>query len=277
MGTNVQHTEQLKPVPSITVRKMNFDFDAEIPKDYLNGRIYKSHFFDALNLLFPEGERFFMRAVRDCLNKMDDDELKQQARGFFGQETQHAIEHEKFFDVLDNHGYRFRKFIAGIDKEMRRATKTLPLGYRISLTAGAEHFTAVLGAIALKDEDVANSHPVMRDLIHWHAIEEIEHKAVAFDVMKKSYPSNWLRLAGYFSVMFFILAVTIPLSFSFMRQDGYSYRFIFKSFRSELTRTKKLHPTIWRELRQYLKKDFHPNHNDESELVIDPKLRLGIA
>ena len=82
----------------------------------MNGSLAKSHLFDGLNLLFPEGERFFMRAVRDGLNKIDSPDLKQQARGFFGQETQHAIEHEKFFDVLEQNGYTFRKKLNKIDK-----------------------------------------------------------------------------------------------------------------------------------------------------------------
>ncbi|MFT6154310.1 MAG: putative metal-dependent hydrolase [Bermanella sp.] len=53
----------------------------------MNGSLAKSHLFDGLNLLFPEVERFFMRAVRDGLNKIDNPDLKQQARGWGSRNT----------------------------------------------------------------------------------------------------------------------------------------------------------------------------------------------
>jgi predicted metal-dependent hydrolase len=58
-----------------------------VPKDYMNGSLAKSHLFDGLNLLFPEVERFFMRAVRDGLNKIDNPDLKQKARGWGSRNT----------------------------------------------------------------------------------------------------------------------------------------------------------------------------------------------
>jgi predicted metal-dependent hydrolase len=255
---------------------MNFDF-SNVPKDYLNGSLAKSHLFDGLNLLFPEGERFFMRAVRDGLNKIDNHDLKQQARGFFGQETQHAIEHEKFFDVLEQNGYKFRDNLNKLDRFILTMRDILPAGLRLSITAGAEHLTAVLGAMTLNDEDIEKSHPAMRDLIQWHAIEEIEHKAIAFDVYQASNGNYILRITGYIIAMLFIRLTSSSMVKHFLLQDGYSK----KEARQLLKETQKKmlakHKKFGKNLMAYFKPSFHPNNIDESGLVGKAMSRLGIV
>lgn len=269
-------SEKLNGDSTIPVRKMGFDFST-VPKDYMNGDLGKSHLFDGLNLLFPEGERFFMRAVRDGLNKIDNPELKQQARGFFGQETQHAIEHEKFFDILEKNGYKFRKSVKKVDNFILKMRDVLPAGLRLSLTAGAEHLTAVLGAMTLQDEDIEKSHPAMRDLIQWHAVEEIEHKAVAFDVYQESNGSYPLRILGYVGAMAFIQIASNKLTKNLLLQDGYTK----KEAQVIIEQSKKdmfgNHKELSKQLKAYLKPDFHPNSIDERHLVKDAMTRLGIA
>jgi predicted metal-dependent hydrolase len=261
---------------TIPVRKMNFDF-TDVPKNYMNGSLAKSHLFDGLNLLFPEGERFFMRAVRDGLNKIDNPDLKQQARGFFGQETQHAIEHEKFFDVLEQNGYTFRNKLNKIDKFILKMRDILPAGLRLSLTAGAEHLTAVLGAATLNDEDIEKSHPAMRDLIQWHAIEEIEHKAVAFDVYQESNGNYLLRILGYVGAMAFIHIASHSLVKDFLIQDGYSKKEAKKLIKQTHKEMLSNHKNLGKDLRAYFKPGFHPNDFDESTLLERAMNRLGIA
>lgn len=261
---------------TIPVRKMNFDF-TDVPKNYMNGSLAKSHLFDGLNLLFPEGERFFMRAVRDGLNKIDNPDLKQQARGFFGQETQHAIEHEKFFDVLEQNGYTFRRKLNKIDKFILKMRDVLPAGFRLSLTAGAEHLTAILGAATLNDEDIEKSHPAMRDLIQWHAIEEIEHKAVAFDVYQESNGNYLLRILGYIGAIVFIHSVSNSLVEDFLIQDGYSKKEAKRLIKQTHKEMLANHKDLGQALRAYFKPSFHPNNFDESVLLEKAMSRLGIA
>jgi len=261
---------------TIPVRKMGFDF-SDVPKDYMNGSLAESHFFDGLNLLFPEGERFFMRAVRNGLNKIEDENLKQQARGFFGQETQHAIEHEKFFDVLEKNDYEFRPKLEKMNKFIIKMRDILPHSLSLSITAGAEHLTAVLGATALDDEGVENSHPAMRDLIQWHAIEEIEHKAIAFDVYKASGGSYPMRVFGYLNALLFIHVTSTYFVKDFLRQDGYSKREAKRLLKASQNNMLRKHPSLRQSLMSYFKPSFHPNDIDESGLVVKAMDRLGIA
>ena len=261
---------------TIPVRKMGFDF-SDVPKDYMNGSLAESHFFDGLNLLFPEGERFFMRAVRNGLNKIKDENLKQQARGFFGQETQHAIEHEKFFDVLEKNDYEFRPKLEKMNKFIIKMRDILPHSLSLSITAGAEHLTAVLGATALDDEGIENSHPAMRDLIQWHAIEEIEHKAIAFDVYKASGGSYPMRVFGYLNALLFIHVTSTYFVKDFLRQDGYSKREAKRLLKASQKNMLRKHPSLRQSLMSYFKPRFHPNDIDESGLVVKAMDRLGIA
>ncbi|MGK0405883.1 MAG: putative metal-dependent hydrolase [Oleispira sp.] len=261
---------------SIPVRKMSFDF-SNVPKDYLNGSLAKSHLFDGLNLLFPEGERFFMRAVRDGLHKIDNHDLKQQARGFFGQETQHAMEHEKFFDVLEKNGYIFRDKLNKLDRFILKMRDILPAGIRLSITAGAEHLTAVLGAMTLSDEDIEKSHPAMRDLIQWHAIEEIEHKAIAFDVYQASNGNYILRIIGYVIAMLFIHLTSSSMTKHFLLQDGYNKKEARTLLKEAQKKMLARHKSFGKNLMAYFKPRFHPNSIDESGLVGKAMSRLGIA
>jgi predicted metal-dependent hydrolase len=261
---------------SIPVRKMSFDF-SNVPKDYLNGSLAKSHLFDGLNLLFPEGERFFMRAVRDGLHKIDNHDLKQQARGFFGQETQHAMEHEKFFDVLEKNGYIFRDKLNKLDRFILKMRDILPAGIRLSITAGAEHLTAVLGAMTLSDEDIEKSHPAMRDLIQWHAIEEIEHKAIAFDVYQASNGNYILRITGYVIAMLFIHLTSSSMTKHFLLQDGYNKKEARTLLKEAQKKMLARHKSFGKNLMAYFKPRFHPNSIDESGLVGKAMSRLGIA
>lgn len=261
---------------TIPVRKMGFDF-SDVPKDYMNGSLAESHFFDGLNLLFPEGERFFMRAVRNGLNKIEDENLKQQARGFFGQETQHAIEHEKFFEVLEKNGYVFRPKLEKMNNFILKMRDILPHSLSLSITAGAEHLTAVLGATALVDEGVENSHPAMRDLIQWHAIEEIEHKAIAFDVYKATGGSYPMRVFGYLNALLFIHVTSTYFVKDLLRQDGYSKKETKRLLKESQQNMLQQHPSLRQSLMAYFKPSFHPNDIDESGLVGDVMKRLGIA
>ena len=275
LATQVLETK-LSGDSTIPVRKMGFDF-SNVPKDYMNGSLAESHFFDGLNLLFPEGERFFMRAVRNGLNKIEDPDLAQQARGFFGQETQHAIEHEKFFDVLEQNGYEFRPKLEKMNKFIIKMRDILPHSLSLSLTAGAEHLTAVLGATALDDEGVENSHPAMRDLIQWHAIEEIEHKAIAFDVFKATGGSYPMRVFGYLNALLFIHITSTYFVKDLLRQDGYSKREAKKLLKASQQNMLSKHPTLRQSLTAYFKPSFHPNDIDESGLVGTAMQRLGIV
>src|SRR5690606_20119898 len=56
-------------------RNLKFDFGGDFPRHWLGGDALGSHVVNSLNLLFPEGERFFIRSVTHFLPRIKDPEL----------------------------------------------------------------------------------------------------------------------------------------------------------------------------------------------------------
>jgi predicted metal-dependent hydrolase len=256
----------------IPVRRPGFDFAAgEIPRHWLAGNAVATHFFNGLNLVFPDGERFFIDAVRAQLHRIEDPELRRQVKGFFGQEGRHAYEHERYFDTLEAQGYEIRRFLGLFRGFARFTTRWLPKPLGLAMTAGAEHYTATLGALALEDDFVERAHPMMRDLIVWHATEEIEHKAVAFDVLPATHPGRVLRSLGFLLATLSLLGWTLAGTRMLLSQDlaaGRVSRGELRAMRRSLReREQRGSARVRRRIRDYLRRDFHPNQVDDLALA----------
>ena len=167
--------------------KLDFDLEGDIPQYWFGGDPFKTRFFDAMSTIFPEGERFFISCVRDFRDQVTDPQLKHEIRDFIRQEGQHGIIHDQFNKRLK---------AQGIDVDMleRIETKLLfgimrkyvPKKHTLAVTAASEHMTAIMAHSFFERKEVLErSDPRMRAMYAWHAMEEIEHKAVAFDVMQK--------------------------------------------------------------------------------------------
>ena len=264
----------------IAVRRPDFPFDSAIPAHWLAANAVATHVFNGLNLVFPDGERFFIDAVRARMDRIEDPELRRQIRGFFGQEGRHAHEHERYFETLEAQGYEIESFLRRFRAFARWTTRWLPAPLRLSMTAGAEHYTATLGALALEDDFVEQAHPVMRDLIVWHATEEIEHKAVAYDVLQATHPSLLLRWTGFALATLSLVGWTVAGTRMLIRQDltaGRLTREELRAMRSALRERQQRGTSRLRQrLRDYLRRDFHPNQVDDLALARERLAALGL-
>jgi predicted metal-dependent hydrolase len=252
----------------IPIRRPHFDFDASIPNHWLGGNAPATHFFNGLNLVFPDGERFFIRAVRDALPRVADPALREQVSAFFGQEALHAREHERYFARLEAQGYEIARFLRRFHAFSRITTRWLPAPLRLAMTAGAEHWTAAFGAFALADPGIDEAHPTLRRLIIWHATEEIEHKAVAFDVLRAAWPSHALRVLGFAVATLALFAWSIAGTRMLVRQDLRAGRLDRATLRAQRRAlAERDGAEVGRRLaaaaRAYCRRDFHPNQVDD--------------
>jgi predicted metal-dependent hydrolase len=172
--------------PIVPRHNLDFGLDGDIPRFWFDNDPFKSRFFDAMSTLFPEGEKFFIACVRDFRDQITDPELKQQVADFTRQEGQHGMVHTRFNNRLQEQGIR-------VDQILERQ-KALMFGYfrkhcsaqfTLAQTAAAEHMTAIMAHGFFEDPQLQKADPRVRAMYAWHAVEEIEHKAVAFDVMQK--------------------------------------------------------------------------------------------
>lgn len=184
---------------------LDFGFD-EVPKYWFEGNAFKTRFFDAMSLLFPEGEKFFIECVRDYRDQVEDPELKQQIKDFTYQEGQHGMVHTRFNNRLKDQGIEVDRILDEQKSILRSYRQRAPKWFNLSLTVAAEHMTAIMAhSFMHRPEIFENADPRMRALYVWHGIEEIEHKGVAFDVLQKIAKANYFqRIVGllYESILF---------------------------------------------------------------------------
>lgn len=198
---------------------------ADVPKRWFAGSAAATHVANGVNLLFPAGERFFVRSVRHYLNQLEDPKLVAEVRGFFGQEGRHAQAHERFFETLREQGYDIDAILQPYEKlAYGKIEKSTSPALRLAVTVALEHFTAILAEDALAGGTLQAAHPVMRQLLEWHALEELEHKAVAFDVLKAVNPSYALRITGLALATASLAAFWIQATSKLLAQEGMTLR-----------------------------------------------------
>ena len=182
-----------------TVTPVKRDIQFELPQDriadwHAHGP-YVSHFFNTLSVFFPLGERFFIHTVRHFRDDITDPELAQQVAGFIAQEAMHGREHEEYNKKLATAGYDIEKMEGEISERLAFAKRNLPPRAQLAVTIALEHLTAILGHAVLSDQKAfEGSEPGFTRMWKWHAMEETEHKSVAFDVWQKVAPD---RLNSY--------------------------------------------------------------------------------
>jgi len=275
-------TDQNDSNTAIPIRRPSGSLSSDIPRHWVRGDAFATHFLDALSSTFPFGEAFFVRSVMHYRDRIDDPELLDRIQGFAGQEGQHSRVHDQHVEILIAQGYTAletrNRFVDRIARWHNRRTPKLSL----SMTAGLEHLTALLARQLLTDPELrtGNMHPEMARLWRWHALEEAEHKAVAFDVLMRVAPSHSRRV---------ILMVLNTLGLSMEILD----RMIYMLWKDGLLFEAKTWSGGWRFLfgeggflrglgadyRAWYHKDFHPNDIDDRPLIESnaPSIEAEIA
>jgi hypothetical protein len=179
----------------IVPRPLRLTLDGKTPRHWLGGDGVSTQLFNALSIVFPRGEKMFVEAVRAHKDLVTDPELKQAVRDFIGQEVNHSRAHVEFNDWLASLGLPIAELDREIEARMKLNEKLSPMR-RLAATCALEHFTAILAAALLEHPELlAEMHADVRPLWLWHAIEELEHKSVAFDVYRAANGTYRIRAA----------------------------------------------------------------------------------
>ena len=256
----------------VPVRRVALEptFD-DVPRYFAaNGDLISSHLTAALSAVFPDGEDFFVRSVRHYRDEIDDPVLREQVAGFIGQEITHGREHRAFNTHLDTVGYHTKIVERIVRRMIGFRERLMPPIANLAMTAALEHVTATLAEQLLSDEEVQASlgHEAVRDLFLWHALEESEHKAVAFDVYRAVGGGERLRIVTMRFVRYlFYVSTMFQVSVSLLR-DRRTYRpgALWASWRYARTQPFFSRET-WRQLKEYERRGFHPSDRPNEELV----------
>jgi uncharacterized protein len=241
-----------------------------VPKHWLAGNPVATAISNGINLLFPHGERFFVRSVHHYFEQITDPTLKAQVKAFFKQEGHHASAHDDFNAVLRTQGFEIDRFLVRYAKITRWIEDHVPAKLNLAGTAAAEHFTAILADSSFENGILDLLDPRMQKLLAWHAAEEIEHKAVAFDVLQQIDPSYWLRVAGLAHATILLSSFWAWSALSLLRQEKLGWRGVRKHL-AKMKSGPKDGPIVsrvfLRGIRQYVRRDFHPSDNANEHLA----------
>lgn len=177
----------------IPVRRMDFAFEG-LQRHWYQGNPWTTHFLNAMSAVFPDGERFFIDSVRNVQDRVQDPALQKEIRAFIGQEANHGKEHETFNRLLEERFGVPMSSTAGFVKRWLLGTaRRLPHMRQLAITIALEHFTAILANQLLESPEIAEQLDRPEgEMFLWHAVEETEHKAVAFDVYVAVYGRGFL-------------------------------------------------------------------------------------
>lgn len=270
-------TARLHPEAGITVRRMDFEF-RDVPRYWADNDPHFTHLLNALSATFPEGERFFVDSVRLFQDRINDPVLKQQVSAFIGQEAMHAREHGHYNDYAKQHGIDLGFIEAFARKRMAFIKGKFPAERQLAITCALEHFTAILAEQMLTEPDIYNGFDEsMRKLWLWHAVEESEHKAVAFDVYQKLVGDYPLRIRAMAITSFFFVMHTTWFQARLLKADGklYDVRMWLKGLDRMWGRKghfRKLIPSYL----QYYRRDFHPWQHDNRAVLEQWKQALNL-
>ena len=279
MTQTAQMSEQQPSARKVPTRRVALeDSFGTVPRHFAaDGDLVGSHFAAALSALFPDGEDYFVRSVRHYRDQITDPALKRQVAGFIGQEAMHGREHRAFNERLDQLGFRTRLFERMTRKALEFRSRVAPPIANLALTAALEHFTATMAELVLTSEETREQfgHESVRDLFVWHALEESEHKAVAFDVYRAVGGSERLRVTTMKFIRFgFVIGVTVEMLIT-LALDPATYRpgKLWQSWRT-FKRSPIMQKEVWQRLKEYERAGFHPDDRDTNDLVAEWSERL---
>jgi predicted metal-dependent hydrolase len=262
----------------VKTRRIRFRFaDSEpLTKHFVANDIAMSHLLAVLSASFPPGEEAFIRAVRRYADQIADPALAQQVKGFIGQEMTHGREHRNLNDTLAAMGYP-TKLIEQVVDLVSLVERLIPAIFPLAVTAAAEHGTATLAEQLLGKPAVqalATDQETLH-LINWHAVEELEHKAVAFDVFRAVGGGEPVRIAaGIFAVAMGV-ALGLAGTVLSMLSDPYTRRHPLRAAHSLVALPRRpIFRGVPRRIACYLRPGFHPSDMETDDLLAAWQERL---
>lgn len=258
-------------------RHVRFDYTDIDRADFHSGNMVISAYWVGLSATFPLGEAEFIKSVNLFEDQISDPKLKAEVKDFAAQEAHHSLQHKLVNKRFDEVGYNTRKIENFMRDKLSARAATWSPEKRLMRTVAAEHFTAVMAHFALTHPDHLDAVPAsFSNLFLWHAIEEVEHKSVAFDVYAHCV-GDMRKLRRHYAHFAFIefpmnmIMITRYLLRDIGHKSSWQER---KEMWAFLFGKKGMIRSIKHLYMMFLKKGFHPWKHDDSALVADWKVKL---
>ena len=266
----------------VAPRDIRFNLDSARQGHWLGGDPVGTAVFNALSLTFPDGERMFMDAVKAYRDRLTG-KLAEDARGFMVQEAIHSREHHQLNSLIDRDRYPVAEIEETIRGRVKMARDRGPMAMLIS-TIALEHFTAMMAEMHARHRDLfATTDPEIEKLWRWHAMEETEHKAVAYDVFLEV-TKDWSPLKRYMIRCRAMALVTYMFTRNITRYaarlletDGYSQEDALKAVKRYVWREPGIFSRGAKTYFAWYRPGFHPWDQDDRAEFADWKAEFDAA
>lgn len=259
----------------IPPRRVMMNFDNSDTGYWYADSPFLTYFWSAFSILLPEGEQFFVKAVRHYRDQITDEDLKAAISGFIGQEALHTQGHQVLNDFINAKQLPAAELEGQLKVLLDNVGKIHPR-LNLAATICLEHFTALMGEQLLAEVDhheaVAED---IRPLWMWHALEETEHKAVAWDVYEQTGGGYVMRTATMALTTTILGAVMAYSTARLMHADGklLNVRDNVKGMRALFGRRGRMTRLLPKYL-DFFRPGFHPNDHDTNALVTEWREKL---
>jgi uncharacterized protein len=265
------------PAP-LPIRALQIDFSQGFERRWFGGDAFRSAYFNAMSMTFPLGEQSFIDSIKGVDHLIDAQigseaeriALRSQLTDFSAQEATHRHIHAQYNAVLQKQGFE-NHVEERIRKRLERYSNEHPMNL-LAATCAYEHYTAVMSEIMLQNPAASEAmQPMMRRLWLWHALEETEHKAVAFDLYKRLGGHERGRIVAYLLAMVFFQIDSFLQTTNNLKRDGALWKpsTLWGMLTFYWGRPSRGNGWIWmttRPLLAYFRRDFHPNQLGEPAL-----------
>ncbi|ATC32065.1 metal-dependent hydrolase [Caulobacter vibrioides] len=259
---------------SVAPRDIRFDLTSAQKGHWLGGDPVGTAVFNALSLTFPDGERMFMDAVKAYRDRLSG-KLLEDAKGFIAQEAIHSREHHHLNSLIDRERYPVAEIEETIRGRVKMARERGPMAMLIS-TIALEHFTAMMAEMHARHRNLFDTtDPEIEKLWRWHAVEETEHKAVAYDVFLEV-TKDWSPFKRYMIRCRAMVLVTIMFTRNISRYaarlleaDGYTPKAALKAVKRFVWGDPGIFRRGWKTYFAWYRPGFHPWDQDDRPLVAD--------
>jgi uncharacterized protein len=265
---------------SLPIRKLNVDLSQGFDRHWFKtaeaeGDAFRTAYYNAMSMTFPAGEQLFIDSVKRVQPKLpstpENAAMHETIRDFCAQEATHRHVHAQYNKQLERQGLK-NHVEARIWARYKRYEHIHAL-HHLGITAANEHYTAVMSDALLRNPAYcAGMIEPMRQVWRWHAMEETEHKAVAYDLYKAA-GGNPKRHKSYFVfAMLTLLTDVMRQTANNLWHDGTLFKPTtwINATQFFFGRPSKGGGWVWqtaKPLMDYFRNDFHPNQHDNRDIA----------
>lgn len=257
------HTAHAEPIP--IPRKIAFEFPEDLNPTWKPDDPEFCAMVNGASMTMPYLEPFLIKTVREAIQLVDDEWVREEGKAFNTQEQFHYRAHRRFNELIKAKGYPELAAIEDREKADYARLSQKSLRTRMAYASGFEAMTMGVTRWLINNRVrlFGGSDTRVASFILWHFVEEAEHKCCAYDVYQSAFGGGiggyFARMVGVFHGSLGVMIPSMKAYKSILRKDGR-----WSQLRSRLRLARHLGSFVWT-VAPYLFRAALPGHSPRRE------------